>query len=263
MVLPEAFLTGYDLDGFAGPLPTLVDLPLEPIRDAARAAGGRGVGSALAAEGVATLSSIVVGPDGSVDVPYDKQHLDGAEVRFFTPGDHGASIRVGGVEWACRSATTAASPSTPRRGGRRRGGLPQLRGVLHRRRAPPRPLLPGPRRRERAVRRLRRPHGPVRVQRFQRWLSDLRPRGPAAGAARHRAGRRGRRPRHRRGRGLPDPAHDARRPPRRPRRARRLEALGPPFVRRADEPDHQPRHAGEQQQDQQDAHVAGQQVMST
>ena len=56
------------------------------------------VGSALAAEGVATLSSIVVGPDGAVDVPYDKQHLDGDERGIFTPGDHGASIRVGGIE---------------------------------------------------------------------------------------------------------------------------------------------------------------------
>ena len=99
VVLPEAFLTGYDVDVFAGPLPSLVDLPLEPIRDAARETGAVAVvGSALAAAGVATLSSIVVGPDGSVDVPYDKQHLDGEERRFFTPGDHGASIRVGGIE---------------------------------------------------------------------------------------------------------------------------------------------------------------------
>ena len=99
VVLPEAFLTGYDVDVFAGPLPSLVDLPLEPIRDAARETGAVVVvGSALAAEGVVTLSSIVVGPDGSVDVPYDKQHLDGDERRFFTAGDHGASLRVRGIE---------------------------------------------------------------------------------------------------------------------------------------------------------------------
>ena len=54
--------------------------------------------SALAAEGVATLSSVVVHPDGAVAVPYDKQHLDGDEARYFTPGDHGASIRVDGLE---------------------------------------------------------------------------------------------------------------------------------------------------------------------
>ena len=99
VVLPEAFLTGYDRDVFAGPLPSLVDLPLEPILAAASETGAVVVvSSALAAEGVATLSSIVVGPDGSVDVPYDKQHLDGDERLYFTPGNHGASIRVRGIE---------------------------------------------------------------------------------------------------------------------------------------------------------------------
>jgi predicted amidohydrolase len=47
---------------------------------------------------VKTLSSVVVQPDGAVDVPYDKQHLDGAEKQHFTAGDHGASIRVHGLE---------------------------------------------------------------------------------------------------------------------------------------------------------------------
>jgi predicted amidohydrolase len=99
VVLPEAYLTGYDLDVFAGPLPSLVDLPLDALRDAARDTGTVVVASsALAAEGVATLSSVVVHPDGAVDVPYDKQHLDGDEATYFTPGDHGASIRVDGLE---------------------------------------------------------------------------------------------------------------------------------------------------------------------
>ncbi len=99
VVLPEANLTGYDLDVFAGPLPSLVDLPLDALRDTARDTGAVVVaGSALAAEGVATLSSVVVHPDGAVDVPYDKQHLDGDEATYFTAGDHGASIRVDGLE---------------------------------------------------------------------------------------------------------------------------------------------------------------------
>ena len=99
VVLPEAYLTGYDLDVFAGTLPSLVDLPLDALRHAARDTGTVVVASsALAAEGVATLSSVVVHPDGAVDVPYDKQHLDGDEARYFTPGDHGASIRVDGLE---------------------------------------------------------------------------------------------------------------------------------------------------------------------
>ena len=221
-MLPEAFLTGYDIDVFAGPLPSLVDLPLEPIRDAARETGAVVVvGSALAAEGVATLSSIVVGPDGSVDVPYDKQHLDGDERRFFTAGDHGASIRVRGVELGLSICYDGCFPEHARAAAADgAAGYLNSRGVLHRRRAPPRSLLPRPRRRERALRRPRRPHGPMRVQRVQRWLRDLRPRGPAAGTARHRPRRRRRRPRHRGGRRLPGPAHHARRPPRRPRVAR-------------------------------------------
>src|SRR4051812_18849813 len=99
VVLPEASHPGYDNDVFAGPLPALVALPVEPLRDAARDTGSVVVvGCALATGGVATLSSVVVGPDGSVDVPYDKQHLDGDETKYFTPGDHGASIRVRGLE---------------------------------------------------------------------------------------------------------------------------------------------------------------------
>jgi predicted amidohydrolase len=99
VVLPEAFLTGYDLAVFAGPLPALVDLPLGPLLAAARDTGAVVVASsALAAGGIATLSSVVVQPDGAVDVPYDKQHLDGEEKRFFTAGDHGASLRVHGLE---------------------------------------------------------------------------------------------------------------------------------------------------------------------
>ena len=99
VVLPETFMTGYDLDAFAGRLPSLADLPLAPLRDAARDSGAVVVaGCALEAEGLKTISSIVVQPDGSVVVPYDKQHLDGDEKRYFTPGDHGASIRVHGLE---------------------------------------------------------------------------------------------------------------------------------------------------------------------
>ncbi len=103
VVLPEAFLTGYDLDVFASSLPGLVDLPLEPLIEAAGQTGAVVVaGSALAADvggtTVKTLSSLVVQPDGAVDVPYDKQHLDGDEKRHFTAGDHGASIRVHGIQ---------------------------------------------------------------------------------------------------------------------------------------------------------------------
>jgi predicted amidohydrolase len=103
VVLPETFLTGYDSGVFAGRLPSLADLPLEPLREAARDARAVVVaGSALEAQigdqRVKTISSVVVQPDGAADVPYDKQHLDGEEKNYFTPGDHGASIRVHGLE---------------------------------------------------------------------------------------------------------------------------------------------------------------------
>jgi predicted amidohydrolase len=99
VVLPETFLTGYDLGVFAGRLPSLADLPLDPLREAAGDTGAVVVASsALEAGGVKTISSVVVQPDGAVGAPYDKQHLDGEEKKYFTPGDHGASIRVHGLE---------------------------------------------------------------------------------------------------------------------------------------------------------------------
>ena len=103
VVLPETFLTGYDVGVFAGRLPDLADLPLDPLREAARETGAVVVASsALEAKvdghRVKTISSVVVQPDGAVDVPYDKQHLDGEEKQHFTAGDHGASIRLRGLE---------------------------------------------------------------------------------------------------------------------------------------------------------------------
>ena len=101
LVLPEAFLTGYDDATFAGPLPTvdaLVDV-LDPLRQACAETGTTVVvGAALQRTGHKTLSSVVVRPDGRADAPYDKQHLDGLEKQHFTVGDHGASIVVDGLE---------------------------------------------------------------------------------------------------------------------------------------------------------------------
>lgn len=102
LVLPEAFLTGYDVAAFTGPLPDADDLDggwLDPLR-AAAADGGLTVaaGIALRRGDARRLSLIVVRPDGSATAPYDKQHLDGLEKEHFTVGDHGASIDVDGVE---------------------------------------------------------------------------------------------------------------------------------------------------------------------
>lgn len=102
LVLPEAFLTGYDAGVFAGPLPDasgLGDAWLDPLR-AASAAGDVVVvaGTALRRGADRRLSQVVVRPDGCTTAPYDKQFLDGPEKQAFTTGGHGTSIVVDGLE---------------------------------------------------------------------------------------------------------------------------------------------------------------------
>ena len=102
LVLPEAFLTGYDAAAFRGPLPSADELDegwLDPLRTAA--ADGDVVvvaGTALRRGDHRRLSQVVVRPDGSTTAPYDKQFLDGLEKEVFTAGDHGTSIVVDGLE---------------------------------------------------------------------------------------------------------------------------------------------------------------------
>ena len=71
VVLPEAFLTGYDAGVFSGRLPTPDDLAggvLDPLREAAAACGTTVVASAaLLSPHGRTLSSVVVEPDGTRD----------------------------------------------------------------------------------------------------------------------------------------------------------------------------------------------------
>jgi 5-aminopentanamidase len=102
LVLPEAFLTGYDAAAFAGPLPDAAELDgawLDPLRETS-AAGGVVVvvGTALRRGADRRLSQVVVRPDGSTTAPYDKQFLDGLEKEQFTVGDHGTSINVDDLE---------------------------------------------------------------------------------------------------------------------------------------------------------------------
>jgi 5-aminopentanamidase len=106
VVLPELFLTGYDVAAWAPSAAVTVapdDVRLDPLREAARSASlavvvGAAVDRDAGGPGLPTLSVVVVAPDGSATAPYDKQHLAAPEVGHFTPGDHGASVVLDGWE---------------------------------------------------------------------------------------------------------------------------------------------------------------------
>ncbi|MBE7324908.1 carbon-nitrogen hydrolase family protein [Nocardioides sp. Y6] len=103
LALPEAFLTGYCPEAFASaPHVDAVPELLAPLIAAVRETGTTVVLNApVARERGRTLSSVVVDVDGSVRVPYDKQHLSGdLERSRFVAGDHGASITVDGWQVA-------------------------------------------------------------------------------------------------------------------------------------------------------------------
>jgi 5-aminopentanamidase len=99
VVLPELFLTGYDPAAWAHDHSLVLDDDrLAPLVEAARRHSvvvvvGAAVRRALDSS---TLSLLVLDADGSVDAPYDKQHMFSDEREFFTPGDHGATIVVDG-----------------------------------------------------------------------------------------------------------------------------------------------------------------------
>lgn len=103
VVLPELFLTGYDPAGWTHDRSLVLDDPaLAPLRDVAAARSvvvvvGAAVRRAL---DESTLSLLVLDADGAVSAPYDKQHVFADERKFFTPGDHGASIVVDGWDLA-------------------------------------------------------------------------------------------------------------------------------------------------------------------
>ncbi|MCW2767822.1 MAG: Nitrilase/cyanide hydratase and apolipoprotein N-acyltransferase [Nocardioides sp.] len=102
LLLPEAFLTGYDEAAFAGTIPSADDLDggwLTPLRDAAASARMVVVVSTPLQRGeLRRLAMLVIGPDGAVTAPYDKQHVDSDEAAYFSDGTCGASIVVDGLE---------------------------------------------------------------------------------------------------------------------------------------------------------------------
>ncbi len=97
VVLPELFLTGYDVEAWSPAAALSPEDPrLGPLR-AARPDVVVLVGAAVRRPGGPTISVLAVS-DGTVRVAYDKQHLCGAEREHFVAGERGGSVVVDGWE---------------------------------------------------------------------------------------------------------------------------------------------------------------------
>ncbi|MFF3320423.1 carbon-nitrogen hydrolase family protein [Streptomyces sp. NPDC003035] len=105
VVFAELCLTGYE-PSLIRDTPALVlsedDGRLEPIREACRAAGAAAVvnGPVHAADGGTGITTLVIGPDGSLLTRYDKQHLYGVEAEVFAPGTADGRFALDGVRFA-------------------------------------------------------------------------------------------------------------------------------------------------------------------
>ena len=108
LVLPEAFLTGYDWAAFeevaALGSPSVDELPslLAPVvRASSESSCTVLVSTPLLRETGLHLSTVLVRPDGTVEAAYDKQHVDRLELPWFTPGPRGPVVlEVEGVRVA-------------------------------------------------------------------------------------------------------------------------------------------------------------------
>ncbi|MGR7002389.1 carbon-nitrogen hydrolase family protein [Yinghuangia aomiensis] len=101
VVLPEMFLSGYDLDLIRSDPAACDVVPGDRRLDdlAAACYASRTVavvGAAVRRGGRRTMSLIVVGLDGEAQIAYDAQHLPRDARTLFEPGDHGCSVEVRG-----------------------------------------------------------------------------------------------------------------------------------------------------------------------
>ncbi|MGW0664241.1 carbon-nitrogen hydrolase family protein [Streptodolium elevatio] len=102
VVLPELFLSGYDLDLLRDEPASCEIVPGDPRLDDLVAACYASrtvavVGACVRRPGGTRSSSVlVVGRDGEAHVAYDAQHLPPGARDLFAPGDHGCSVEVGG-----------------------------------------------------------------------------------------------------------------------------------------------------------------------
>lgn len=98
LLLPEAFLIGYAPQAFEDlPRPGALLQAATPLAGSARDLDLTVVvGAGVRRPEGNRLTLLVASPDGSLDLPYDKQHLDGAEKDVFGVGDHGVLLDVDG-----------------------------------------------------------------------------------------------------------------------------------------------------------------------
>ncbi|MER8187866.1 carbon-nitrogen hydrolase family protein [Kitasatospora sp. NPDC094015] len=104
LVLPELFLTGYELAGIvADPRGCTVapgDARLDPLAAACAETGTAVVAGAPvrdAGTGALHIAAIVLGRDGRFAARYDKQHVTPAErAAGFTPGSRGCTVELDG-----------------------------------------------------------------------------------------------------------------------------------------------------------------------
>src|SRR5262249_4911959 len=104
LVLPELFLTGYELDAVSAEPETFAvsagDARIDPLaRACAESETGVVVGAPArdAGSGELHISALVLGRDGEPAARYDKQHVDPAErAAGFSPGASGCTVTLDG-----------------------------------------------------------------------------------------------------------------------------------------------------------------------
>ncbi|MEU1230807.1 carbon-nitrogen hydrolase family protein [Streptomyces sp. NPDC005828] len=105
VVFAELCLTGYEpslIRDTPGLVLTEDDPRLEPVREACRAAGAAAVVNGPVRNGGSGsgITTLVIGPDGSLLTRYDKQHLYGVEAEVFEPGPADGRFTLDGVRFA-------------------------------------------------------------------------------------------------------------------------------------------------------------------
>lgn len=105
VVFAELSLTGYE-PSLIRDTPSLVlaedDPRLDPVREACREAGAAAVVNGPVRNGGAGfgITTLVIGPDGSLLTRYDKRNLYGVEAEVFAPGTADGRFALDGVRFA-------------------------------------------------------------------------------------------------------------------------------------------------------------------